>query len=287
MHNEDVLIYAQSSKVPNAFLLCNTIVNRSSPRATITALLLAMLCLFVLPSIAADSDYIIYLVCESGDQVVRVRFGSSGSAIEKMISTAAIQSDISGPHGIAVAPDRSAYYVTLGHGRPFGSAQKYSGQDDKLIGKVLLGLFPATIDVTPDGNFIFAVNFNLHGDMVPSSVSVVETAEMMEVARIPTCTMPHGSRVNRDGTRHYSVCMMDDILVEIDTRTLRVTRYFRLTKGSEAGFSVSQTTNPPRVKSQVPFQFPSKTNVLPLGRNRRRAAPKYTLPAVNQMRLWK
>ena len=32
-----------------------------------------------------------------------------------------------------------------------------------------------------------------------------------------TCRMPHGSRLNPNGTRHYSACMMDDAVIEIDT----------------------------------------------------------------------
>jgi DNA-binding beta-propeller fold protein YncE len=66
---------------------------------------------------------------------------------------------------------------------------------------------------------------------------------MMEVARIPTCTMPHGSRLNPQGTKHYSACMMDDMLVEIDTHSLQVSRYFLLTKGMEMG-----KTGPPPVR---------------------------------------
>ena len=62
-----------------------------------------------------------------------------------------------------------------------------------------LGMFPATAQITPDGEFAFVVNFNLHGDRVPSSVSVVATDGMLEVARIPTCLMPHGSRINAAG----------------------------------------------------------------------------------------
>lgn len=58
---------------------------------------------------------------------------------------------------------------------------------------------------------------------------------MVEVARIPTCTMPHGSRLSPDGTRHYSACMMDEELVEIDTRRFVVARHFFLTKGKEMG----------------------------------------------------
>ena len=36
--------------------------------------------------------------------------------------------------------------------------------------------------------------------MAPSSVSVVYTDDMLEVRRIPTCVMPHGSRLSPDGT---------------------------------------------------------------------------------------
>jgi DNA-binding beta-propeller fold protein YncE len=59
--------------------------------------------------------------------------------------------------------------------------------------------------------------------------------DMAEVARITTCTMPHGSRLNPQGTKHYSACMMDDALVEIDARTLAVSRHFMLRKGNEHG----------------------------------------------------
>jgi DNA-binding beta-propeller fold protein YncE len=144
---------------------------------------------------------------------------------------------VDGPHGVAIAPDKQFYYVSLGHGRPYGSVWKYAAKDDSVLGRVTLGLFPATMDVSPDGEFVYAVNFNLHGDMVPSSVSVVATGEMLEVARINTCTMPHGSRFNPQGTKHYSACMMDDMLVEIDTRTLKVSRHFLLTKGKEMGMT--------------------------------------------------
>jgi DNA-binding beta-propeller fold protein YncE len=74
------------------------------------------------------------------------------------------------------------------------------------------------------------VNFNLHGEMVPSSVSVVYTPTNTEVARVTTCVMPHGSRIDPSGTHQYSACMMDDQLVEIDTRSFEVARRFGLGK---------------------------------------------------------
>jgi DNA-binding beta-propeller fold protein YncE len=184
-----------------------------------------------------DKDYLLYVLSESADKISLVRFGPEGIRVEREIDTGDMPVDIDGPHGIVISPDRQFYYVTMAHGRPFGSVWKYSTKNDAVIGKATLGLFPATLDISRDGNFLFVVNFNLHGDMVPSTVSVVSTQTMTEVARIPTCTMPHGSRLNPQGTKQYSACMMNDMLVEIDTRTLKATRHFVLTKNQEKGLT--------------------------------------------------
>jgi DNA-binding beta-propeller fold protein YncE len=184
-----------------------------------------------------DKDYLVYVLSEAADKISLIRFGPNGARIDKELSTGDMPIDIDGPHGIAISGDQEFYYVSLAHGRPFGSVWKYSSKDDRVLGRTTLGLFPATMDLSADGSLLFVVNFNLHGDMVPSSVSVVATEPMLEVARIQTCAMPHGSRLNPQGTKHYSVCMMDDMLVEIDTATLKVTRHFLLTKGHELGSS--------------------------------------------------
>jgi DNA-binding beta-propeller fold protein YncE len=181
-----------------------------------------------------EQSYLVYVLSEAADKISLLRFDSAGARIEREFTTGLMEPDIDGPHGVAVAPDKSEYYVSLGHGRPFGSVWKYSSKNDQVLGKVTLGNFPATMDISPDGSFLYVVNFNLHGDMVPSSVSVVLPSEMMEIKRIQTCTMPHGSRFNPQGTKHYSACMMDDMLVEIDTASLKVSRHFVLTKGKEA-----------------------------------------------------
>jgi DNA-binding beta-propeller fold protein YncE len=188
---------------------------------------------------APEQDYLVYVLSESADKITLIRFGPRGARIEREFSTGVMEPDIDGPHGIAISPDKEHFFVSLAHGRPYGTVWKYSAKDDKVTGKVTLGLFPATMDVSPDGNFLYVVNFNLHGDMVPSSVSVVLADRMLEIKRIPTCTMPHGSRFNPQGTKHYSACMMDDLLAEIDTATLKVSRHFLLTKGKEAAMSGS------------------------------------------------
>src|SRR4029077_601103 len=182
-------------------------------------------------------DYLVYVVCESADKIVLLRFGPKGLQIENQVRTGLMPLDINGPHGIAVSPDKQYFYVSEGHGRPEGSVWKYHAGTDTVIKYTSLGLFPATTDITPDGNFIYVANANFHGDMVPSSISVVATDQMIEVKRITTCTMPHGSRLNHAGTKHYSACMMDDMLVEIDTSKFAVSRYFMLTPGKEMGMT--------------------------------------------------
>ena len=142
-----------------------------------------------------------------------------------------------GPHGLAASPDKQFYYVSTAHGTPFGSFWKLRASDNAILGRVTLGNIPATAQITPEGHLAFVVNFNLHGNMVPSDVSVVGVDDMVEITRIPTCTMPHGSRLNPQGTKHYSACMMDDMLVEIDVATFTVSRHFMLTKGKEIGMS--------------------------------------------------
>jgi len=188
-------------------------------------------------------DYLVYVVCESADKIALIRFGQHGARVDKLIDTGSMPSDIDGPHGIVVSPDKQFYYVSLGHGRPYGSVWKYSTRDNSVLGKVTLGFFPATMDISSDGGLLYVVNFNLHGDMVPSSVSIVATEPMIEVARVPTCTMPHGSRINPQGTKQYSACMMDDMLAEIDTNTLKVSRHFVVTKGKEIGMNGSPASH--------------------------------------------
>jgi DNA-binding beta-propeller fold protein YncE len=182
-------------------------------------------------------DYLVYVVAESADQVHLVRFGPAGGKLESSHRVGMMPTEINGPHGITVSPDKKHYYVSIAHGTPYGTLWKFTTAGDSLKGRVTLGLFPATISVTPDGALAFIVNFNLHGDMVPSSVSIVSTDEMLEIARTTTCTMPHGSRVNPAGTHQYSACMMDDMLIELNTNTFEVSRHFMLAAGKEHGMA--------------------------------------------------
>src|SRR5262249_23939652 len=68
-----------------------------------------------------DQDYLVYVLSESADKISLIRFGPAGAKVEKGFTTGLMEPDIDGPHGIAYAPDRQTYFVSLGHGRPFGT----------------------------------------------------------------------------------------------------------------------------------------------------------------------
>jgi DNA-binding beta-propeller fold protein YncE len=179
---------------------------------------------------AAAPDYLVWVASEATDRIALIRFGKAGARVERDFEIGLLPTDPDGPHGLAVSPDGRFLFISTAHGQPFGFLWKIEAATAKVVGRVELGNFPATLQITPDGAYAYVVNFNVYGDMVPSSVSIVSTDDMLEVGRVTTCTMPHGSRINPQGTKQYSACMMDDQVVEIDTRTFGVSRRFSVAK---------------------------------------------------------
>ncbi len=182
----------------------------------------------------AQATYYVYVAAESADLVHLIRFGPAGASLDRTIAVGEMATETEGPHGLNISPDGRQLFMTTGHGVPDGKLWKFhAGPDTLASDPILLGYFPATLDITPDGLYAFVANFNLHGEMTPSTVSVVYAPDMIEVEQIETCAMPHGARLDADGTFLYSACMMDDQVVEIDTRTFQVSRRFSVATGRE------------------------------------------------------
>ncbi len=180
----------------------------------------------LLPTLA--QDYYIYVTAESEDEVAVVKFDGEKAETIKSIPVGVWPAEIEGPHGITVAPDGKHWYLSMAHGNPFGYLYKFETGTDLKIGETTLGLFPASMQISSANGLLFVVNFNLHGDMVPSTISVVDPESMSEITQVTVGTMPHGSRITPDGMHQYSVGMMSGELFEINTMTLEVSRILNL-----------------------------------------------------------
>lgn len=177
-------------------------------------------------------NYYVYVTAESDDQVALIKFDGEKAETVKNIDVGVWPAEIEGPHGITVGPNGDYWYLSLAHGNPYGTLYKFRTGSDDVVGTVELGLFPASMQVSAATGLLYCVNFNLHGDMVPSSVSVVDVESMTELDQITTGAMPHGSRLSADGLKHYSVAMMSGELFEIDALRLQVSKSFDLDEAS-------------------------------------------------------
>ncbi len=189
---------------------------------------------------SAESNYFVYVAAESDDTVDLVRFGPDGGELLRRIPVGILPNEIEGPHGVRVSPDGRHWYVSIAHGMPYGTVHKFETGTDLEVADTTAGLFPATMDISPATGFLFVVNFNLHGDHVPSNVSVIDTVSMTEIAQIEQGVMPHGSRLSTDGMLAYSVAMMSAELFEIDTMTFQASRRMRLTGDNETTTAVME-----------------------------------------------
>ena len=182
-------------------------------------------------SVGYGQEYYFYAAAESDDTVSLISFDGETITEEERIPVGIMKTEIEGPHGLTVDPSGEYWYLSLAHGNPYGSVVKYSTATNRPIDKTTLGMFPASMQISSLTGLLYCVNFNLHGEMKPSSVSVVDPETMTEIKQIQTGVMPHGSRISPNGRLQYSVAMMSGELFEVDALTLEVNRTLSLDKG--------------------------------------------------------
>ncbi|MFN2571025.1 MAG: YncE family protein [Gemmatimonadales bacterium] len=176
--------------------------------------------------------YRVLVASESGDIVTELTWDGTALAVAKVVPVGVMPADIDGPHNVTVAPDGSAWYVTIAHGTPYGSLWKMSGATDSLLGQAQVEMFPTTVALTPDGALAFVANSDFHGDHPRVNVvTIVQTATMTPVTNLHACDMPHGVKVNHAGTAVYVSCMNSDEILEIDRQSLRIRRRHKTGEG--------------------------------------------------------
>lgn len=180
---------------------------------------------------AYGQTYYAYVAAESEDKVYQIAYDAESreGRIAETITVGEYPTEIDGPHGITIDNNGEHWYVSIAHGNPYGWLYKYSTDTNRMIAKTELGMFPATMDITRNG-LLFVVNFNLHGDMAPSDVSVVDAKSMEVLIEVDSGIMPHGSRISKDDRYQYHVSMMTDELMQIRTSSLELTKRFSLSE---------------------------------------------------------
>src|SRR2546425_7792232 len=206
--------------------------------------------LAVLTGLAASPPlppgYRILVASESGDIVTQLTWDGTALAVAKVVPVGIMPADIDGPHNVTVAPDGSAWYVSIAHGTPYGSLWKMSAGSDTLLGRAQLEMFPTTIALTPDGTLAFVANSDFHGDHPRTNlVSIVQTATMTPLTNLPACDMPHGVKVNHAGPFAYGSCLESDEILEIDRQTLHIRRRHKTGEGMPGGRTAMNAAGPP------------------------------------------
>ncbi|MDZ7771329.1 MAG: YncE family protein [Balneolaceae bacterium] len=194
---------------------------------TLLLFLAALIAFTLQPQAGAQAQtYYVYVAAESDDQVYLVSYNAQTGegAVEDAVAVGQWPTENEGPHGINISPDGEHWYLSIAHGNPYGWLYKYTTGTNEMVARTELGMFPASMEISRATGLLYVVNFNLHGDHEPSTVSVVDPEVMEEITKIPTGIMPHGSRITEDGRRQYHVSMMTDELMEINTATMKISR---------------------------------------------------------------
>ncbi|NGP75781.1 YncE family protein [Balneolaceae bacterium YR4-1] len=199
-------------------------------------------------NIGQAQNYYLYVALESEDEVSLIRYDgeTNQGTIKETIKVGVYPTENEGPHGLTVSPDGDYWFVSIAHGNPYGKLWKYNTETNELVGQTELGMFPASMEISEKTGLLYVVNFNLHGDMEPSTVSVVDPESMTLVADIETGIMPHGSRINSDGSYQYHVSMMTDELIQVNTSDLKISKRLHLAGDKDthsSGMSSGMQTN--------------------------------------------
>ena len=174
-----------------------------------------------------SADYYVYVGAESADLLHRIRFGPEGATLDRTIAVGEMATETEGPHGLNISPDGPLPLHDHGPRRARRQALEVPrrARHPRRATRFSWGTSPQRSTSRRTGSTRSSPTSTCTARWFPSTISVVYTPDMIEVDQIETCTMPHGARLDASAaTFLYSACMMDDQIVEVDTRTFEVSR---------------------------------------------------------------
>lgn len=138
---------------------------------------------------------------------------SNGTTISR-VSTATNQvigtiTGFDGPSGMVITPDGTQAYVN-NYGSPSGvgsgnatTVRVVDLNTNTIIGgPITVGLAPASLAITPDGAFVYVINY-VDGNPGTGTMSIIRTSDNTVVGTIPGFSGPFSIVINTSGTYAY------------------------------------------------------------------------------------
>ena len=123
---------------------------------------------------------------------------------------------------VVVSSDGTRMYVSRGGHRDVAA---FGLPDGDLLWNIETDGLADHFALSPDGSVLFVSVYS------EDRVHVIDTAEGLELARIASCSGPHGMRFSADGQRVYNGCMIGDALEVIDAVSFEVTQHYSFPEG--------------------------------------------------------
>ena len=149
-----------------------------------------------MPGASAATVHYAYVVNSLSGSVSVIN--TATNTVVKTVKVAAASRDSQhGPLGVAVTPNGSYAYVTVGHGYSAGSVSVIEIATNTVVKTVKVGNLPLGIAVTPNGKYAYTAN------LLSGSVSVINTATNTVVKTVKVHS-PRAIAVTPNGKYAYT-----------------------------------------------------------------------------------
>lgn len=113
-----------------------------------------------------------------------------------------------GPSGMVITPDGNFAYVN-NYGGPLGvgsgngtTVSLVNLNTNTIIGTIVVGLAPASLAITPDGKFVYVINY-VDGNPGTGTISIIQTSTNTVVGTIPGFSGPFAIAIAPNGRHAY------------------------------------------------------------------------------------
>lgn len=153
-----------------------------------------------------------FYVVNQGCRVVTV-FDAQTLLPMRYIDIADASEQTTSPHQVKISPDGQYWYICYIGG---SYIKKFRASDDSYVGKIWVGNASwNTMAITPDGKFMFAVDWSTQGRVVKCDLNALKMVDSTNLQYTP-----HGSCISPDGAHVYITATAANFIYKISIDSL-------------------------------------------------------------------